>query len=90
MDDICKVINYSDIFLSCRSNNTQRYLPMAKDHSLVYVLSGELEINEGGRITRLRKGECAFIRKDNRVSIRNDERFKAMWLLFPRNFLREF
>jgi hypothetical protein len=23
-------------------------------------------------------------------SIRNDERFKAMWLLFPRNFLREF
>jgi AraC-like DNA-binding protein len=67
---------------------------MANDHSAVYVLAGELEINEGGRITCLHKGECAFIRKDNRVSItkqsKDGEQFKSVSLRFPRKFLREF
>jgi AraC-like DNA-binding protein len=94
MDDTCKVINYSNIFLSCFSDNARRYSPMVIDHSAVYVLSGELEINEGGRITCLHKGECAFIRKDNRVSITNQSKnggqFKSVSLRFPRKFLREF
>jgi AraC-like DNA-binding protein len=67
---------------------------MANDHSVVYVLAGELEINEGGRITCLHKGECAFVRKDNRVSItkqaKDGEQFKSVSLRFPRKFLREF
>jgi hypothetical protein len=53
-----------------------------------------MEINENGKISHLQKGDCAFIRKDNRVSIRKlpkgDEQFKSIWLSFPRNFLREF
>jgi AraC-like DNA-binding protein len=67
---------------------------MTREHGIVYILSGKLEINEGGKITYLYKGECAFIRKDNRVSMTkmpfNEEQFKSVWLSFPRKFLREF
>ena len=36
---------------------------------LVYVYSGEMVIDEKGQITRLHKGECAFIRKDFSVQM---------------------
>jgi AraC-like DNA-binding protein len=67
---------------------------MAKEHFLGYVYSGEMEISEDGKITRVRKGECVFIRKDNRVSLtkqpKNGEQFKSIFMSFPRKFLREF
>jgi AraC-like DNA-binding protein len=67
---------------------------MAKEHYLVYVHSGELAINERGKITKLHKNECAFIRKDNQVSItkqqKNGEQFKSVFLCFSRKFLRDF
>ncbi|KAA6333130.1 Exoenzyme S synthesis regulatory protein ExsA [termite gut metagenome] len=94
MKENCRTINYSNIFLSCYSDNATKYTPMVVDHGLVYILSGEMGINEGGKITRLHKGDCAFVRKDNRVSTRKlpkeGEQFKSIWLSFPRNFLREF
>ncbi|MDR1557202.1 MAG: AraC family transcriptional regulator, partial [Tannerellaceae bacterium] len=64
------------------------------EHGIVYILSGKLEINEGGKITYLYKGECAFVRKDNRVSMnkmpKKNEQYKSIWLTFTRPFLREF
>jgi len=64
------------------------------DHGLIYMLGGEMEINENGKITRLHKDECVFIRKDNRVNVKklqqNGEQFKSIWIAFTRNFLREF
>jgi AraC-like DNA-binding protein len=67
---------------------------MVREHGLVYVLSGKMEINENGKIIRLHEGDCAFIRKDNRVSIskqpKGEEQFKSVWLAFSRNFLRKF
>jgi AraC-like DNA-binding protein len=67
---------------------------MIRDHGIVYVLSGKLEINENGKITNLYKGECAFVRKDNRVSMtkmpKKNEQYKSIWLMFTRKFLREF
>jgi AraC-like DNA-binding protein len=58
------------------------------------MYSGELEINERGKITCLHKGDCAFVRRDNQVQLtkqsRNGEQFKAIFLMFTRNFLREF
>jgi AraC-like DNA-binding protein len=94
MKDTCKAINYSNVFLSCFSANASKYTPMVKDHGLVYVLSGVLEINENGKITRLHKGNCAFIRKDNRVNMtklpKGKEQYKSVWLTFTRKFLSEF
>ena len=89
-----KTIKYSNIFFSCYSDNAQSCAPMNKEHWMVYVMSGVLEIKENGKITRLNRGECAFIRKDNHVSMDKrpigDEQFGAIWLMFTRKFLREF
>ncbi|MDR2809910.1 MAG: AraC family transcriptional regulator [Tannerellaceae bacterium] len=89
-----KTIRYSDIFLSCFTDNASKYNPASKLHYLIYIYSGEMEINERSKITYLHKGECAFVRKDNQVSMtkrpKDDEQFKSIVLSFPRNFLREF
>jgi AraC-like DNA-binding protein len=90
----CKIIEYSNVFLSCFSDNATKYTPMIRDHGIVYILSGKLEINEGGKITYLYRGECAFVRKDNRVGMtkmpEKNEQYKSIWLTFRRSFLREF
>ncbi|MDR3219981.1 MAG: AraC family transcriptional regulator [Dysgonamonadaceae bacterium] len=89
-----KTIKYSDIFLSCFADNAQSCIPTAKEHYLAYVCSGELELTERGKTTRIHNGECVFIRKDNRVSMtkqpKNGEQFKSIFLSFSRKFLREF
>jgi AraC-like DNA-binding protein len=92
--DRVKTINYSDIFLSFASEDVQKCTHMVKDHVLVYVLSGELEMTEQGVITIIHKGKCAFIRKNNRLTMtpkpKDDEQVKAVYLCFKRDFLRRF
>jgi AraC-like DNA-binding protein len=67
---------------------------MAKTHGLIYVLSGAIDISEQDKITSIGRGECAFIRKDNRVNMvkrpKGDEQCKSITLSFTRPFLREF
>jgi AraC-like DNA-binding protein len=66
----------------------------AEEHSFLYLYSGEIEINEHGKITTLHKGDCAFLRKGDRVSMvkqpQNGEQFGLIVLNFPRKFLLEF
>ncbi|KAA6300406.1 MAG: hypothetical protein EZS26_003439 [Candidatus Ordinivivax streblomastigis] len=92
--DTLKTFRYSDIFLAMYSNDASSCLHKNHEHVLVYMYSGELEINERGKITCLHKGDCAFVRRDNQVQLtkqsRNGEQFKAIFLMFTRNFLREF
>jgi glyoxylate utilization-related uncharacterized protein len=89
-----KIIKYSDIFLSHFTDDAKKCVKTAKEHYLVYIYSGELEISERGKVTKVHKGECAFIRRDNQVSMtkqpKNGEQFKSVFLSFPRKFLREF
>ena len=58
------------------------------------MYSGEMVIDERGEITRLHKGDCAFIRKDLSVQMTkqawNSEQFKAIFLMFTPEFLRGF
>jgi AraC-like DNA-binding protein len=93
MDGV-KTIKYSDIFLSCFADDAQTCIPTAKEHYLVYIYSGELELTERGKITKIHSGECVFIRKDNHVGMtklpKNGEQFKSIFLNFTRKFLREF
>ncbi|MDR1339492.1 MAG: AraC family transcriptional regulator [Prevotellaceae bacterium] len=88
------IINYSDVFLACFSGNAIKKVNMAKDHSLLYVYSGEMEVTEQGKTALIGKGECVFIRKDNRVNIvkrpKGDEQYKCIALTLTRPFLREF
>lgn len=86
--------NYLDIFFSCYFNKDIKCTPMIRDHTLVYVYSGELLIQENNKRTVIHSGECVFLRRNNRVSMtkqpRGDEYFKAIFMIFKRNFLREF
>lgn len=94
MTDEIHTLRYSDIFLAMYLNNGMSCLHRNHSHVLVYMYSGELKINERGKITRLHKGDCAFIRKDFSVEMtkqaRNGEQFKATFLMFTTNFLRDF
>ena len=92
--DGINIVNFSNIFLTCFTDNAQNCTPKLLDHGLAYILGGEMEITEDGNITRFHKDECVFVRKDNRVIIRklpqNGEQFKSIWIAFTRNFLRDF
>ncbi|MDR0733704.1 MAG: AraC family transcriptional regulator [Dysgonamonadaceae bacterium] len=89
-----KTIAYSNVFLSRFSDNASAHTNMIREHCLLYIYSGEVEISEKGETTKIRRGECAFIRRDNRVGLIkrpvNGEQFKAIFLSFTRKFLREF
>lgn len=94
MTDKIHTLRYSDIFLAMYFNDGRSCLHRNHSHVLVYICSGELEIDERGRITRLHKGDCAFIRKDFSVQMTkqayNGEQFKAVFLMFTTKFLRDF
>lgn len=85
--------NYSDVFFSHYFDNDTKCTHMAKNHYLVYIYSGELLIEEGETRTTVHKGECVFIRRDNRVTMtkqpKGDEQYKGIFMTFKRNFLRE-
>jgi AraC-like DNA-binding protein len=86
--------NYSDIFFSYYFNNNIKCTKMVKEHILVYVYSGELLLEERNRRTKIHGGECVFVRRDNRVDMTKQpfegESFKGIFMIFKRNFLREF
>lgn len=87
-------IAFSDVMLNCHYEEDSRCALMVHDHILFYVYSGEVEVHENGRITRLHKGKCAFIRKDNRVSLvkspLDGEPYHATVLRLTRRFLQDF
>ncbi len=57
-----------------------------------YVCSGELVIKEDSKEHIFHKGECAFIRRDHRITILKhsfgNEEFKGVTMIFYRDFLR--
>jgi len=67
---------------------------MINNHMLVYVYSGEIILEEANKKTVIHKGECVFLRRDNRVMMtkqpKGDEQFQAIFMIFKRNFLRDF
>jgi len=67
---------------------------MIHDHMMAYIYSGELILEENKIKTVAKKGECIFLRKDNRVNMTKqpvcEEQFQAVFLMFKRDFLREF
>lgn len=89
-----QTLDYSGIFISCFSNNNTSCVHATKDHTLVYLYSGEHIIEEGGKTTIIRPGECVFIRRDHRITMYKNhtetEQYKGISLTFRRNLLREF
>lgn len=65
-----------------------------REHTLIYLCSGKLEIEECGRKTVLHAGECAFMRRDNRMWLQKhadaEHPYRSVVLKFTKPFLREF
>ena len=65
-----------------------------REHTLIYLCSGELEIEERGKKTILQAGGCAFMRRDNRMwlqkKVEKTKPYHSIVLKFSRAFLREF
>ena len=62
--------NYYDLFFSYYFNNEISCAKMIHDHMLVYGLFGRIGfLRRMGKQVVVHKGECAFLRRDNRVNM---------------------
>ena len=88
------VFDCSNVFIASYFTNDRGCAHCNREHTLIYIHSGELEITEGGRKTILRPGDCAFMRRDNSMWLQkhvgNEKPYRSIVLKFSRNFLREF
>lgn len=86
--------NYHDVFFSYYIKNETSCTQMNREHMLVYVYSGEIIVEEDGQRIVVRKGDCIFLRRDNRVKMTKqpfgEEAFQGVFMMFKRDFLREF
>lgn len=89
-----KVLDYSNVFIASYFTNNLECSHANAEHTLIYLMSGELEITDRGRQTVLRAGECAFMRRDHRMQlhkrVKDGEPYHSIVLKFNRKFLREF
>ena len=61
-----------------------------REHTLIYQCSGRLEIEERGKKTVLYPGDCAFMRRDNRMWLQKrvgkGEPYRSIVLKFSKAF----
>lgn len=88
------VFDCSNILIASYFSDDRGCAHENREHTLIYLCSGELEIEERGKKTVLRPGECAFMRRDNRMWLQKhaqkDKSYRSVVLKFSRLFLREF
>jgi hypothetical protein len=93
-EDNYDTLSYSGIFLSCFSEYGTHCVHSKPEHVLVYIYSGEQVIVDRNKKTIIKAGECAFIRRDNRLQMfknsKGEDFYKGISLTFQRNVLREF
>ncbi len=92
MADDFTLYNFGNVFLAYIHQRDCRCTFNVYDHNLVYVRSGELEINDNGQSTHLHAGDCVFIRKDVRIKLNKyclDDGlpYQSIGLVFSREFL---
>lgn len=92
MEDL-KVFDCSDVFIASYFTDDRQCSHPNREHTLIYLCSGELEIDQYGRKTLLHEGECAFMRRDNRMilqkRVKEGKPYRSVVLKFSRTFLRE-
>lgn len=88
------VFNCSNILIASYFSDDRGCAHENRDHTLIYLSSGELEITEKRKKTVLHKGDCAFMRRDNQMwlqkHIKDNVPYRSVILRFTRPFLRDF
>lgn len=89
-----EVFDCSNVFIASYFTNDRDCAHCNREHTLIYICSGELEITERNRKTILHPGDCAFLRRDHRLwlqkRVKEDGAYRSIVLKFSREFLREF
>lgn len=85
------IINYSDILFVYKFRDGEIRHHAVNDHTLVYVYSGEMTIDNEGEVTKLYAGDCVFLSRNNKVDVSarpyNGIELKSVFLTFTRPFL---
>ena len=87
-----RVLSYHGISFSCIHDESIQERFILKEHALIHLTGGILEITGPARTVRLEPGECVFLRRDCNVSLTKScgatgEPYKAVTMLFDRPFL---
>lgn len=89
-----KVLDYSNVFIASYFTDDRECAHPNAEHTLIYIVSGELEITDNGKKAILHPGECAFMRRDNKMllqkRVKDGVPYHSVVLKFNRKFLREF
>lgn len=89
-----KVWECSDVFIASYFTDDRECTHANAEHTLIYLCSGALEITDCGVKRILRAGDCAFMRRDNRMTLQKrvtgGNPYRSVVLKFTRKFLREF
>lgn len=89
-----KVLNYSNVFIASYFTDNIECMHANAEHTLIYLCSGTLEITDNGKKTTLHAGDCAFMRRDHRMTLQkrivNGEPYRSVVLKFTRKFLQGF
>ncbi len=89
-----QVYKYGDIVYSCfvpHEMLSEHRMPV---HVLIYVYSGEMLADDGGRTLKACAGDYVFLKRDHRVKLlkhtAGDAPYKAISIRFERGLLRDF
>lgn len=88
------VFDCSNVMIASFFTNDRGCAHENREHTLIYLCEGELEIEERGVTTLLRPGDCAFMRRDNRMWLQKhaseEKPYRSVVLKFSRAFLRDY
>lgn len=88
------IFDCSNVFIASYFTDDRGCAHCNREHTLIYIHSGELEITDGSRKTILRPGDCAFMRRDNRMwlqkRVKDGKPYRSVVMKFSREYLREF
>ena len=88
------VFDCSNVFIASYFTDDRGCAHENREHTLIYLCSGKLEIEERGKKTVLKPGDCAFMRRDNRMwlqkKVEDGRPYRSVVLKFSKAFLKEF
>lgn len=88
------VFDCSNVFIASYFTDDRGCAHCNREHTLIYIHSGELEITVGTRKTVLHPGDCAFMRRDNRMwlqkRVKDGNPYRSVVMKFSRDFLKDF
>lgn len=89
-----EVFDCSNVFIASFFTDDRGCAHCNHEHTLIYILSGKLEITDDGKKTILHPGDCAFMRRDNRMWLQKraseNKPYRSVVMKFSRSFLKEF